>query len=283
MYLHLLTMPSGPGHLSRWLECQLVGPCLGELVAELSGLADEADGAPPALAEVLGPYRGDVLERGLAVLPANMTRHLLGRPALLLDLQELVLCEGGAYWDQVNREPIVTPAPEQLVKLVWYRRPWVVSLATAAAVLIAVKWFVPAGSTPPVSQQDMRTVTTAPADLCRTGTACLLGEEWLSRRSAPDLRRSLQELSQRSAELSRAAFPSLAPEDREELRQTLSGLVVELDRQRASLDNGQDGWQVRQAVDLRVSELIAHLQTPDNLPPDERIPEDLPSDEPPRG
>src|SRR5262249_50268549 len=40
--------------------------------------------------------------RGLGALPRSRLEELLQQPALLLQLQELLLCEGGTYWERLS-------------------------------------------------------------------------------------------------------------------------------------------------------------------------------------
>ena len=54
------------------------------------------------LDRLLGGQKPSLLSRGLGVLPAESLRQLLLHPRLLLDLQELVLREGGPYWDTMT-------------------------------------------------------------------------------------------------------------------------------------------------------------------------------------
>ena len=159
MTLQVLDIPDDPQQLNGWLESCLIGLELGDVVAELAAV-HEGDSAL-ALDDVLGGQRGAVLEAGLSALDAGQARRLLRNPVLLLQLQELVFVEGGDYWTQLARNaetddgaidavwsrlqpslgaPVSTPVvvPE-VVSIPWHRRPLVVSLATAALVLLAVQ------------------------------------------------------------------------------------------------------------------------------------------------
>ena len=117
-----------------------------------------------SLPALLGDYRGAVLAKGLAVLPADRLRALLRQPLLLLELQRLVFVQGGDYWEQVGPasselEGMVSEARERLQSqlpdeprrdswfpLSWNRwasiasllRPVTAGLAAAAAILLVV-------------------------------------------------------------------------------------------------------------------------------------------------
>jgi hypothetical protein len=99
MRLIALEIPDQASDLAAWLEGHLAGTDLAALVAELEAVHGRGGGLPPvALDTVLGSERDAVLARGLALLPPEPTGQLLRHPRLLLDLQELILREGGAYW-----------------------------------------------------------------------------------------------------------------------------------------------------------------------------------------
>ena len=104
---HIADLPDRPDDRGPWLDRMLTGFALGELIEELTVLAEFAasEGDAPssgeasgALERVLGDDRTAVLERGLVALPPERLTPLLTRPALLSELQMLVFAEGGAYW-----------------------------------------------------------------------------------------------------------------------------------------------------------------------------------------
>ncbi len=169
----VLEIPNEPSELPVWIERHLLGSDLATLVAELQAVHGPAAGSPSTLNELLGKQRSNVLTKGLAALNPQQMQQLLVRPELLLDLQELVLVEGGEHWenktqptpadrqqsargerqlrrfidDQAATDPAASEhlAPEHDPRLIlaqksisWYRRLALISLATAAAVLIGV-------------------------------------------------------------------------------------------------------------------------------------------------
>lgn len=170
MNLVAITIPEEPERLADWLERQLVGPDLGALVAELSAVHGPPPAAPGLAGDLVGDRLAQVRACGLAALPPDALRRLLRQPAALFELQELVLSEASDYWDRLlsadatldapasrgehrlsafldtwapegRREPALRPFPSRGR---WYRRPVVVSLATAAALLLTVGaalWF----------------------------------------------------------------------------------------------------------------------------------------------
>ena len=103
MTLHSLEIPDDPVQLPRWLENHIVGLDLAPLVAELSAVHGTPAVPGPSIRELLGDRLPAVLTDGLGTLPSTLLVYLLMRPQLLLDLQELVFAEGGAYWDHVRK------------------------------------------------------------------------------------------------------------------------------------------------------------------------------------
>jgi hypothetical protein len=115
--LHAFDIPEDDGLLASWLEAKIAGPHLGELVTELEVLREADQSAPSTkrmdgrdlgprtkLEDVLENRLRDVCQRGLAVVPSEALRRLFREPGLLIELQNRVLTEGGAYWDQKLQE-----------------------------------------------------------------------------------------------------------------------------------------------------------------------------------
>jgi len=172
MKLQTLDVPEDTSQLSAWLERHLVGDELAGLAAELAVVHEAKSEPATPLAEVLGDRRESVLQSGLSGLPPAAISKLLVEPRLLLDLQAEILVAGGEYWDTLadqtpgeldavalhgrdrlsgfldanDPSPMPTSAPQR--RPAWYARPAVVSLATAACVLLGVfvvSQFVPIG------------------------------------------------------------------------------------------------------------------------------------------
>ena len=97
MKLVALEIPDDLALLPGWLEGHLVNTDLAALVAELEAVHDEHPDNL-SLTDVLRDRRDAVLSRGLASLPAEGLKSLLRNPRLLLELQELILTEGGPCW-----------------------------------------------------------------------------------------------------------------------------------------------------------------------------------------
>lgn len=100
MTLLTLAIPDDPAELPHWLERRLVSPDFGQFFAELAAHFPEARGTP-ALKKAFDKWAPVAVERGLFAVPADVLGQFLRHPMLLMSLQELVLTEGGAYWDEV--------------------------------------------------------------------------------------------------------------------------------------------------------------------------------------
>ncbi|MCA9131089.1 MAG: hypothetical protein KDB22_28590 [Planctomycetales bacterium] len=108
--LTLLEIPESDAQRPAWLEQQLVGTKLGDLVQQLRFVREQFPHSSPALvAETdldtfLSDERDAVLQSGLAPLGERRLHALLQNPDLLLALQEFVLMHGGAYWTELIQQ-----------------------------------------------------------------------------------------------------------------------------------------------------------------------------------
>lgn len=105
MIARVLDIPDDPADMAAWLDRQLAGADLHEVVAELAAVHGAAAGRRPADADEvsrwLGPALPDVLARGTGGLDRRRMGELLRAPRLLPGLQELVFVEGGDYWREL--------------------------------------------------------------------------------------------------------------------------------------------------------------------------------------
>lgn len=159
MKLHTFDIPDDPALLPRWLEQHLMGLDLARLVTELGVLGGARDEPSASLAEVLGEQRHGVLHTGLGALAQTQLRRLIRQPQLLLELQRLVLDEGGDYWTTVPASTRQTatsratwskvekalrerPVETVLASMYAASKPWIWAgagwLCTAAVVLVAI-------------------------------------------------------------------------------------------------------------------------------------------------
>jgi hypothetical protein len=110
--LPALCLPDDRSDWPTWLEQQVMGYNLPKLCKQLVTLGGKH---PPqlTLSELLGNQRDPVLQQGLGgPLSAQQIQRLIQNPGLLLELQYLILEEGGDYWTQVRPTPDVARSLE---------------------------------------------------------------------------------------------------------------------------------------------------------------------------
>jgi hypothetical protein len=293
MKLFVTDVPDDPARLAGWLEAHLLGLDLAALAAELTAVHGEGAGRPASLSELLGGQLDAVLSRGLSAVPGSRLGALLRHPQALLELQDLVLERGGPYWQSVPvpedvgdvlrrgerqlhhawTEPLRLSAtrPER-----WYRRPWVVSLATAATVLLAV-YLVPRPAGPGGPPVEPKTVVSAGWGWSRPGALVDEGppaaylnrladaaDEWFKKR--PDdpaaLAKRINEFREGCSTLIFAKHDALAAEDRRWLVERCRKWAGKLDEHLQKIESGTaDVATVRGEVDATVNQLIGALRS----------------------
>jgi hypothetical protein len=297
MNLVSMTIPDNPAELPTWLETQLVGLDLAALVAELAAVHGRAT-APP-LKDVLGNQQADVLAGGLAALPRAALEEFLRHPLLLLELQELVLCEGGPYWQEIatgnaalgsmvlrgeqrllSRIPAPSPPHAQPFHTVrprlhtaWYRHPAVVSLATAAALLVILylirdplaRQFVgPAvqQESPPWGWSKLGAAAPgiSPADYLNHLAES--AAEWSQERPEDPiaLARRIGQMRMGCSSLILAEHTPLSEEDRTWLRDRCRAWAEMFDKALADLERGHEVPEVRSEMDSTVNNAVEALQ-----------------------
>lgn len=102
----IAVIPDDIDRLPRWLEERVVGGELRGLVAELAGVHG-AKQPPDSVRNRLGPNLPTLLTGGLITLPGpareKVVQYLLRQPFHLLELQKIILVEGGPYWDAIPK------------------------------------------------------------------------------------------------------------------------------------------------------------------------------------
>jgi hypothetical protein len=298
MKLITLEIPHDTTALPGWLEHHLVGSDLGALVAELEAVHGRA-AKTLRLEQVLGRHRESVLGRGLAALPADGLRRLLLQPALLLDLQELILTSGGQHWiDLAASEPEhqqaaergwrrlgaslaaegtaneagqSDPAPSGAGRSFWSRHRWLASLATAATVLLAVILIMnrgvdkPGGSVVATSGWGWNKAGALPQDLPRKDYFGRLADgahEWFNMR--PDdqlaLARRIAEFRHGCSVLILSPHRPLSADDRGWLVEKCRAWAAKFDGYLAAVEAGEDPLKVREKADETINRLIDTLQ-----------------------
>lgn len=98
MKFRIFDFPEEPAEQADWLEAELCSPQLCETVAEFQVVHGDADSGE-TLDAILGDKQQAVLQSGLSILNTDSLRRLVQSPRSLLELQELVLQEGGDWVD----------------------------------------------------------------------------------------------------------------------------------------------------------------------------------------
>jgi hypothetical protein len=294
MNLYALDIPDNSAELPGWLEAHVMGPDLAALVAELSAVHGPATPATETVREVLGEQLGAVLAGGLGKLPPGTLRQLLQRPRLLLELQQLVATAGGAYWDQIGRRTpelrsridrgqrrlqafLATEEPEhrQVLSLstrsAWFRRPWVVSLATAASVLVGVGVYQ--HNRPPNVVEVVKAPTgwgwnkpealaeNVPADAYLNQLADAAADWFKQRPEQPAaVAKRIAEFRQGCSMLILANHAPLSAEDRQWLVERCQLWARKLTNHLVAIEVGLDPLEVRAQADDTVNQLIAALR-----------------------
>lgn len=288
MRLLAMDIPDDPPALTSWLERHIVGLDLAALVAELEAVHGEAGGS---LTGLLGPRLGDVLDEGISALPPELLGQLLSRPRLLLELQAAVLSSGGDHWGRVGaasteldaradrgRERLAAflaseglpggsrrgalPAPRATP---WHRRPWVVSLATAASVLLAVFAFERSRPGAAPTPWGWSRPGAFPDNLPRAAYLDRLADEsreWFKERPSEPvaLARRLAEFRQGCSALILADHRALPPDDRRWLVGKCREWASRLDAHLADVEAGRDPLVVRAEADATIGKLGSALR-----------------------
>lgn len=98
MSLLTFDLLNGQTDVVVWLENQLTGENLPDVVAELVGW-NVSPSQAASLNELLGDQVSQILDVGLTEAQA---RKLLSAPRLLIELQEQICVKGGAYWQNAG-------------------------------------------------------------------------------------------------------------------------------------------------------------------------------------
>ena len=295
MKLVALEIPDDLALLPGWLEGHLVNTDLAALVAELEAVHDEQPDNL-SLTDVLRDRRDAVLTRGLASLPAEGLKSLLRNPRLLLELQELILTEGGPCWlngaaeaagkqDDLERvwnrlsdplqqtsRAIVHPVAPPSRRVVPLAR-WIATFAAAAAIVLGVGVFLverrrggDQGATAVAASGWGWNRPGALADDLPPGVyldrlADAAGE-WFKKR--PDdpiaLARRIGEFRQGCSVLILSPHKPLSARDRAWLVEKCRAWAAKLDAHLAALEGGASAAKVRDDADATINKLIEALR-----------------------
>ena len=282
-------IPDDPTQLADWLERQLMGLHLGDLVATLRAV--HGDGDVRSLEDLCEGNLPDVLLRGLSCLDFTHLQGLLVHPARLLELQERVFLDGGEHWRTVPR----TDEHLQEVAVGWALLP--VQSSQRATTLITTKENeertgrsaqptsrlrrLAAGVTAMVAVAAIVMVLWMPRPeplawgWNRPGTFAsnVTAEEYLDRladradewsgrpHDTPDrLRRDLTDFRRACLALLEAPHGRLPAPQRDELLKRCRKWLDKFDAQLAALDTGGNVDDLRQQADKTVGSLVTALR-----------------------
>ena len=109
MKLYSLEIPAEHEERVAWLEGHLCGRDLLPLVAELETVHQKNSGEPLALSR---QCLSDVMRRGLTALKREQLDAFIQHPRQLLQLQELILQQGGEFWISRLQQIELPPLPQ---------------------------------------------------------------------------------------------------------------------------------------------------------------------------
>jgi hypothetical protein len=285
-------MPDDPNDLRDWLEAVVAQGGAAELAEQLAAVQGPQAGPPVFLPSDVPPA---VRQRGFAALTDGHLRTVLKNPRLLVALAEDVLANGGPYW---TRRLAAEPAFDDRVAAGWERlhpglsptepaapaarpgrtrfsvAPWVASLATAAAVLLAV-YFIPGlrnalgpdrgtGQVAAAAWGWQKTgelaAVTTPADyLDRIAD---LADEWKTRDTSTPvaLAERITEFRLGCAKLQLMEHRPLTAEQRGDLLARCRKWAAKFDASLAELEATGDAAKVRSEMDATVAQMTAALR-----------------------
>jgi hypothetical protein len=280
----VLDIPDQPAELAPWLERHLVGLELADVIAGIEALGGRSANGT-TLAQLLGDRRAAVLERGLSALSREQLQALLRQPRRLLELQELVLRDGGAYWRNLPLsadhrrivdnawtvvesglssapQPATASAPGGIAQR---RVPWA-AFSIAAALLIGLfGWWQFQQSRGPTSGWGFDKPGVLAAEMPARDYLNSLADaagEWFNKHPSrvEGLTKRLTEFRHGCDTLLAAPHPQLAAADREWLLDRCRVWAGKLDGHIADLNSGKDLETVRGEADATINKLIAALR-----------------------
>ncbi len=290
MNLPLLDVPDDSAAIADWLERQLVGLHLADLVSQLSAVY-RADDNTATLAEVLGPNSDQIMQRGLAAAPLETLRELLHSPRLLLELQDRIFVAGGAHWQRVpiddeQRQVVERQAKALRAKIdgeimgshealqLPPRRTWrrlQVAVGVAVAVSLAVAAFVwqrsSAGPAWGWGKPDSIVARTRHGEsITASGYLKQLAAEaaeWRNKRPASreQLETRLREMLTGCNALLASSNTPLPPESKTWLRDKCTAWAAKFEQQLTQLEQGADLQKILSQSDETVDRLIAALNS----------------------
>ncbi len=272
MKLKSLTIPEDSGLLSAWIEDQLMSFDLGDTVAEMRILSDSSNDANyVSLQEVLGNDSNAVLSQGLTVLSEDQLLQLVGHPYLLIELQDLVLLNGGDYWQALASQP----EPPQASAVTWQQvlqnrtdqptverepelpssgSPWWkagLSLAIAASILVVAVMFIPPKPPTGWGFNNPAVLTAKHSEDEMLGVLADAAHAWFNKvpQDAEALALRLKQFDAGCEKLLKADLPQLSEETREEVRRVCRTTRERLQAHLESIESDEDFTAIKKSAD----------------------------------
>ena len=282
MSFTILDIPESHADLVAWLEEQLLGLDLADVVAGIEVFGGDDEDAGDVLAK---DRLATVLEQGLGALDEAVVRSLLKRPRTLLSLQESVLVDGGDYWRGHGESADMRQATDRVWESVRSsttqpgarpshtgggaterRSPWTRVLSIAVAVMIGLfGWWQFQQSQPTPSGWGWEKPGALAQDLSAEDYLQQLADgagDWFKKRpeDEPGLRKRLRQFRNGCDTLLKAPHTPLAAADREWLNERCRAWRDKIDGHIAALDAGTPPLEVRETTDETINKLVAALK-----------------------
>lgn len=286
MNLIAFDIPEETAELSKWLEKELLGLDLAELVGNLIAIHSPDRENRPTLEQALGVQLPAVLENGLSILSKDDLEKLMKNPQLLFNLQESIVIEGGEYWNQISptseqleiservwdgveqskveqsKNSTVKAASSSVPNLFTGRGALFSALAVAAAAVI-VMFSTP--SAPVKSGWGWNKPGALAAKVPANEYLASLADsakEWYKKdpQTAESLKTRIQQFRNGCQTLIKAPHKQLAQVDKEWLVEKCKLWAEKLDAQIASLDEGEKFEVIKEQANGTVDKLIIALQ-----------------------
>ena len=287
MTIHLLQTPDQPSEWAAWLEQYVSSQQLGELVHELSLVAeaDPQQSSAESLSAIMDSSQLEAIRTtGFAACSQDQAQRLMASPRCLLELQEHLITTGSTYWDDRFNEAVsrpvaaavtqkvvaqVTSAPDAAiarpVERTDSRRTLLAIVATTAAAVLGILYWPSAehgGSGRMLGQPGLlaNDVDSSAEYFNRLADA---GAEWFDQNPADsrELANLLTEVSTDCQRLIEAPHEALEPPEREWFVTKCQLWKDKFDNTLASLTAGEMSFEDAQAAaDATMTKLVEVLR-----------------------
>ena len=287
MMLTAFDLPEETDELRAWLDDSLLQPELASVVAQLAAVHADEGNQQLTLEAILQEQRELVLQQGCRALSSLQIQQLLTHPELLLELQEQLFLEGGAYWQeriaaQANEEEVsrgqdwlrqqigetqstgtqsIPTHPDY--QSVSYRKIGIIGFVSAALILVAVFLNQQPAPAPGWGWNRPGALTADVPAAVYLNQLADSAEEWFNKPTDTKaaLEARLKQFRAGCETLIKAPHPQLSQEDRAWLVERCQAWAGKLDEQIVALNQGADLKSADEAADALINKLIKALRT----------------------